>query len=79
MRKQGFLAWGGGVLTPPSQAPIAKSGKSDLTVNSGILDTSHPIGVKIIPLQSGITMDLGRSKGQGDPASLKKAPCLSLL
>lgn len=59
-------------LTPPSQTLIAKSQKPDLTMNSVILETGHPIGVKIIVLQYGLTMGLGRSKGQGDLASLKK-------
>ena len=33
----------GAPLTPLPHVPIAKTGKSDLTVNSVFLDTSHPV------------------------------------
>lgn len=47
-------------------------------MNSDILDTSHPIGVKIIlHMASPWTWD--ESRDQEDPAFLKKVPCVSLL
>lgn len=47
-------------------------------MNSDILDTSHPISVKIIlHMASPWTWDENRD--QGDPASLKKVPCVSLV
>lgn len=46
-------------LTPPSQASLPSLGNLT-SVNSVILDISHLTGVKIIPLQYDLTMDLGR-------------------
>lgn len=66
-------------LIPPAKAPIANARKSDLRMHSVILDTGHSTGMKIILLYVASPWTWDESRGQGDQASLKKVPCISLL